>query len=92
MTTSTKTEVLPELDEELDFELACEADDSCENVATWLALAPCPHHPFMCELHHAYAIMMARAHSKVLCAANNCNSAFCLCEVTWKPIPKSPKS
>ena len=84
---STETEFLPELDEELDFDIICDAQKDCGNVATWLAIPPrCSHHPFMCDKHRAVVIVQAGLHQKVVCDINNCGAVFCLCEVTWRHL------
>ncbi|HOY80540.1 MAG TPA: hypothetical protein PLB92_00235 [Rhodoglobus sp.] len=87
---NSNTEVLPELDEELDFEISCEAGNPsggpCENPAKWMAQTPCKHSPFMCESHHALAVVLAFTHQKAYCEISQCGAHFCLCEVTWRHL------
>lgn len=84
------TQVLPELDEELDFDIECQAGNEdgneCPNVAKWMAVAPCGHSPFMCDSHRALAAAFAMTHSKVTCIIENCGAHFCLCGVLWRHL------
>lgn len=81
---ATATETDTQLDEALDFEVVCEVEKECENVAAWMAITPCPHHPFLCDQHHNLATTVK--HQRVSCAINNCGAVFCLHQVVWRHL------